>query len=295
MDNVRKTFFCALLNLKKWKSTTRIYIFFIVSFILILNVFYDVNILVDIFGVKCTPWLFPFIHTNVSTNILYFALIAVVYSNAPFEDSNTQFVITRTGKRNWIVGQIVYVYISAFIITLFYIIVPVLIIFSNMDFSFEWGKLLMLLGNENSFIEIIRKYNVELIFYPDVLILERYSPIVFMLIYTAMFWLTTVFSIMVIMTFNIVVKKTAGIIADGFLIAMTYVILYFGTLMISPKIYYFSPLAWVNIHNVDWLNLGTIQSPAYSFAALIIGIIIMTVVSITVFCKKDVYIEKGEF
>lgn len=116
-----------------------------------------------------------------------------------------------------------------------------------------------------------------------------------MLIYAAMFWLTTVFSIMVIMTFNIVIKKTAGIIADGFLIAMTYVILYFGTLMISPKIYYFSPLAWVNIHNVDWLNLGTIQSPAYSFAALIIGIIIMTAVSIIVFCKKDVYIEKGEF
>lgn len=295
MDNIKKICLCGTLNIKKWKSSVKIYVFFIVSALLIANVFFDVYSISDLLDVKCTPWLFPFIHTHTNNNILYFGLLAAIYSNAPFEDSNTQFVIMRTGKRNWIIGQIVYVYLSSLLIMLFYMILPVLVILPKLEFSAEWGKLLMTLGNESAAVELMSKYNISAIFFPYDLILKEYPPILFMAIYAAMFWLTTVFSIMVIMTFNIVIKKTAGIIADGFLIAMTYIILYFGTLMISPKIYYFSPLAWININNVDWINSGTIQSPAYSFAALIIGIIIMTAVSIVVFCKKDVEIEKGEF
>jgi len=104
--------------------------------------------------------------------------------------------------------------------------------------------------------------------------------------------LVSVFIGVLIFCFNIVIGKMSGLVASGTFIFMSYFSIYAGTLNFGPKIYYFSPYSWASMNYLNWKYTGEIPSPTYAVFCLLGAILFMSIVSVIVFCKKDINIQE---
>ena len=99
---------CGLNTFLKWKGNPKIWV---VGLFLI---FYVYNLTAPIVkfckevNYAVSPWLFPYFFSN-STTLLLFMLAFVLYlCDAPFLDQQQVFVLLRTGRQKWTVGQLLY-------------------------------------------------------------------------------------------------------------------------------------------------------------------------------------------
>lgn len=88
------------------------------------------------------PWLFPFLMRGggtISPLMLGFVLLIV---DAPFRNSQQQFILLRTGKRTWMCGQILYLLLLSIVFTVLLYLLSVICVLSEIKFSTEWGSFL---------------------------------------------------------------------------------------------------------------------------------------------------------
>ncbi|MBQ1994326.1 MAG: hypothetical protein II374_03085 [Lachnospiraceae bacterium] len=65
----------------------------------------------------------------------------LLFCDAPFMDENQQFVYLRLGRKKWVTGTLIYVFVTSFIYTLYLILALALGVLPNMGISAEWGEL----------------------------------------------------------------------------------------------------------------------------------------------------------
>jgi len=93
-------------------------------------------------GFASSPWVFPFLLTTPIMFPIYGCLTILLFCNAPFTDSHTQFLMIRVSRRNWVIGQLLYIIAAAFVYTAFFIVASMLVLIPNLQLTIDWGAVL---------------------------------------------------------------------------------------------------------------------------------------------------------
>ena len=119
MDNIRQIFRVSLYNFKKWHRNPRIITVFLMNFMLCL--FFSEKILS--FVTKYDTILqisesFNWIFGDAKSVMIFSLLLIFLFSDMPFVTKATPYVLNRCSKRNWMLGQVLYVCLATVFLVL---------------------------------------------------------------------------------------------------------------------------------------------------------------------------------
>lgn len=293
MGDLKNIFLSASINYKKMLINPRLYVVLAIAFIFQFYTFSACREVCEYLGKSITPWVFPFfLGYPVLVTAVFGGLAMLLYCDAPFANDHTTFVVVRTGRRNWMIGQLIYIVTSSFLYTLWHILCSVLVLLPYITLTGDWGEVLWTISkNSGAFTEM----GISIGFHPYEETLTASVPLQTMLISALLFWLGTMFLGVVILFFNSAVRKTSGLIAAGLLSVFAYFTSYFGSISIGGWLYYISPVSWSSISNVDLYGSGTVPNLPYVVSVYLILILVMSILSTVVYCRKDMVIEKETF
>ena len=101
-------------NVRKWGGNRRIWMLIILS---ILSVHLYTRGLWDIcsyVGEPMSPWIFPFLFIFRYMKIEFMIPLVFIFCDAPFVDSNQMYVMLRTDRTTWGIGQVLYIFAGSF-------------------------------------------------------------------------------------------------------------------------------------------------------------------------------------
>ena len=206
MNDLSKVWLCTRINFSKWPVNPRIYT--VAAAILAFSI-WNISGFVqysDLVGQKITPWIFPHMFSPVMI-VAYGCFTALLFSDAPFADSHMPFILVRSGRLIWIFGQIIYIFVTAFIYTAFQLLVSIIILLPKITLSSEWGIVIKTLASNPS---AIYEAGINSAIGISLSIVSQFSPIGATLISFGLCWLVTAFSGMIILSANTILKKTNG-------------------------------------------------------------------------------------
>lgn len=284
MTDLKMIRICAQVNIQKWSVNPRIYTLAVIIIAFLAYHSFGLSQFAAAKDVAVTAWVFPHLTTPPVMQV-FACLTILLFSDAPFADRHMPFLVIRSGQRNWVIGQLIYIVVAAFVYTAFILLVSVLVLVPNVQISSDWGIILKTLAVEAA---------PSVTIFPDVRILTMFSALEAVLISFGLFWLVSVFIGVLIFCFNIVVGKMSGLIASGVFIFISFFSIVHGRLILGDWISYFSPISWMSMSFFNWDNTMAFSSPSLTYAILwlLLAITLMSIVSIKVFCKKDLDIQE---
>lgn len=289
MTNLKTIWICAQINFHKWPISLRMYT--LAGMVIAFSIwgFAWISDYANAVGVAVTPWVFPFILTMPIMFVIYGTLTMFLFSDAPFMDSHTSFLIIRTSRFNWVVGQLLYIFLTGFIYSIFFVFISILVLIPNIQFSWDWGNVLKTIAFDPM---SPKKYGITPMLNIGGSVMDMFGGGTATLISMGLFWLVSVFIGVLIFCLNILFGGVSGLIAAGFFTVMSYFSIYLGRISIGNIIYDVSPISWSSIHNLDWYGIGHMPSPMYAIGCLLGSILLMSVISVVAFCKKDLHIQE---
>lgn len=143
----KSIFSIVLQNFRKWKYDCRIWIALFIVLIFIHSLTKGLSGICDYTGVKSSPWIFPFLYMQYYKKMLFFFPLILIFSNAPFIDKNQLYVLIRTGRNKWCIGQMLYIVVASALYFAFVMVFSIVLNLDCIEFTGEWGKLLNTLAN----------------------------------------------------------------------------------------------------------------------------------------------------
>lgn len=223
--------------------------------------------------------IFPFYMSSWGIlSIFYFGII-YVNSDVPFMQNVNMYQIIRAGWGQWVIGQMGSILVRAFFVVLISAIAAVLPFAGNIEFSFEWGKVVRTLasqrGSEGFGFEMGQTLDFRF-FYE---ILNEYTPVQLMVI--------TVLICTLICTFLGILMFLLSLFA-GKLVAVTGALLFVAALFLVENIYgegkriaaHFIPTYWAEVALSATPVSGRYRLPSltYMFTFLLVIILVMSVI-----------------
>ncbi len=271
--------YVCLQNFRKWLVDYRVWIIAILLFMFTQIFTKEIIEFSKAINIEVTSWIFPFLFTQKFVKLLFFFPLILLFCDAPFIDDNQAYVIARSGRIPWSLGQIAYIIIASGIYFLFLLFLTIIINISHIQFTSSWGKVLGTLANTNASSVIGLKTFVSRN------ILYYFTPLQAMWFTFFLSWLVGVVLGLVIYVINSLSNtRMWGVLIASFLLVLDAAVTGYSS------IYQFSPVSWSNLDRID-IN-GTTQMPSISYiyiglAILIIGLIIS---AITVNRKQSIHV-----
>jgi len=290
VNDLKTILLCALVNFRKWMVNPRIYTLAAVTVGFLSWHSAGLSQLSAAVGIDVTPWVFPNLLTTSAMVAVFTCFIMLFFCDAPFADSHTPFLIIRTGRRNWMIGQLLYIILASFIYTVFFLIMSVVVLLPNVQWDTGWGTILKTIAANPG---IGDNYGIKLTVFVHPLIVDMFSPIEATIISFGLFWLTSAFIGILILCGNVITGRTGGLVMAGVFLCISFFTEYLGPLTFGGYwIRYLSPINWCSICCLDWNKRGEWVSPSYAVISLVLAIVFMGIVSTIVFCNKDMDIQK---
>ncbi len=122
LSNVKHSIRICFYNISLRLTNPRVYIVFIVGIIIAWSGSDEYCTLFSHYSVTYNI-LEPFIIMFSDFYILSFSIlgIMILFCDAPFINAGTSFLLIRSSRKNWVVGQIIYIFIASLIYYLFYL------------------------------------------------------------------------------------------------------------------------------------------------------------------------------
>lgn len=271
--------YVCLQNFRKWLVDYRVWIIAILLFMFTQIFTKEIIEFSKAINIEVTPWIFPFLFTQKFVKLLFFFPLILLFCDAPFIDDNQAYVIARSGRIPWSLGQIAYIIIASGIYFLFLLFLTIIINIAHIQFTSSWGKVLGTLANTNasSVIELKTFVSRNILYY--------FTPLQAMWFTFFLSWLVGIVLGLVINVINSLSNtRMWGVLTASFLLVLDAAVTGYSS------IYRFSPVSWSNLDRID-IN-GTTQMPSISYiyiglAILIIGLIIS---AITVNRKQSIHV-----
>jgi hypothetical protein len=230
-------------NLRKWIGNSRVIVAFVIVFLFTLIYTKGLWAVSDSVGEKLSIYIFPFLTTYRYMKIIYLFPLLLLFCDAPFIDSNQQFVMLRAGRKNWGMGQMLYIICASFLYTLFMVFSSIAVNIGHIDLNTSWGKALIVAGTTNICSLLGIQYDTVRI---STSIVKYYTPAQAMFFSFLFLWMICTILGLIIYDLNIIFKSNiAGLFAAGFLILLT-------ALVDGIQQYiWFSPVSWCSLNNID--------------------------------------------
>ena len=230
-------------NLRKWLGNSRIYIAFVIVFLFTLIYTKGLWLVADNVGEKLSIYIFPFLTTYRYMKIIYLFPLLLLFCDAPFVDANQQFVMIRSSRLSWGIGQMLYIICGSFFYALFMLLSSIVVNIGHIQMEASWGKSLILAGTTNICSVLGLQYDTVQI---SSIIVKYYTPAQAMLWSFLFLWMICIILGLIIYDFNILFQSNiVGLFVAGFLILFTAVV--DG---IQQWIWY-SPVSWSSLNNID--------------------------------------------
>lgn len=283
MKSVKTSLRVAVQNIRKWGTDYRIWILLILTMIFVHMYTKEISVYALELGMKCSPWLYPFLYTDRYIRILFMLPLLFLYCDAPFIDKNQIYILMRCKRSLWGIGQIFYIFMTSVIYFSIVAVLPILLNIKNIEYMNDWGKVLGTLGF--SAIPLVKGTAVTINTY----ILTYFTPA------QAMFftWLLSVLcgAILGLLIYlcNIVSKtKGFGIVVAGFLVILS------AAVAGKEKAQWISPVSWTTLNQLDVGGLTHYPTITYVLSVYIITILILSICIVKTIAKKDVGIMVQE-
>lgn len=232
--------------------------------------------LLKTYDVMATPWAFIFLFSHASVIFCFMAGIVILFSDAPFFDKTQMFLLVRTGKRKWLMGQIIYMLAAGVMYYILLYILSLLFMAPFLTWKNEWGSI----WNSLARSEIGLKFNIYLTVPAQVL--NAFTPMQALGWTFGMGMLNALLLGMIMLCCNLFFKKEIGIC-----IALVLILLPYRLDFMPTGLHYIATAAWMNLIYLIpdsvyqgpglWQQLGIITG-------MIIGLVILCFMGIT---KKD--------
>jgi len=264
-------------NFRKWKNDYRVWITLFIVLILIHSTTKGLSDICDYTGVKSSPWIFPFLYVQYYTKMLFFFPLILIFSNAPFIDKNQLYVLIRSGRNKWCIGQMLYIVVTSALYFTFIMIFSILLNLDCMEFTGEWGKLLNTLANTSMDAQF------QLGFDPIKNVVDMFSPISAMWFTFLHSWISGIILGFVVFFFNMKVKGGGTFFASFMLVLSA----------ISAK-----QTSLIKISPISWSTLNAIQLkandnlPSYSYVMTFFVIMLLVLIAMILISTKRYNFDK---
>ncbi len=283
-----KSFRICIQNIRKWTSNSRIWMLFFAALLFVYTYTKGIRQVADVMDSPISIWIYPFLFTYRYIKIIFMALLIFIFCDAPFIDTNQPYVMLRTKRSVWSIGQILYIMIGSFLYELFLIVSTIIVNIGNLEFTMEWGKVLGAMGTTS----VASKAGV---IYTTVninrQIITCFTPLQAMFFSMLVTWLSFVFIGLVIYVVNVVTRtKIAGAVTAAGLVIFTAVadVAAFDG---NKAVTWFSPMSWNSLNNID--IGGVTQYPTIDFVLgfYIVSIVILSIIAVVVGKKQNVEVS----
>ena len=201
-------------NFRKWGTNPRIYILFLILGGFVHHVMQSLCDVAETLETGITPWLLPFLCSDLYAGLYILLGFVLLFCNAPFVDRHQPYAIIRIGKSRWMAGQMLYIVIASFIYTLSIQIMVIISLLPVLTFEMDWGTFLYTTAQ----IPIEEAHLLLRIGY-DVIV--KYTPLNATLLSFLLIWLEGILIGFLLFVFNLQFKRTVGTIVVCFY-AMTF-------------------------------------------------------------------------
>lgn len=236
-----------------------------------------------------TPWLFPFLFSNVYFIFLFMLGVVYLFSDIPFMQHFYMYQIVRTGRKKWAIGQIGSIIVQSIFLMIFNLLVSILWIVRYCEWKMEWGKLLhtAALTNASGYYGFL--------FEVPYSAMQKYSPQELTILTLFIGTLVIAFTGIFMFAISLILNRYWAIAAAVAMISMVYLVHNANPAMVQ-KISAFAPVSWIQTTNIGtkMYNYYTRPSLSYIVCALCIGILIFSMLIIWrvnnvefLFCKED--------
>lgn len=236
-----------------------------------------------------TPWLFPFLFSNVYFIFLFMLGVVYLFSDIPFMQHFYMYQIVRTGRKKWAIGQIGSIIVQSIFLMIFNLLVSILWIVRHCEWKMEWGKLLhtAALTNASGYYGFL--------FEVPYSAMQKYSPQELTILTLFIGTLVIAFTGIFMFAISLILNRYWAIAAAVAMISMVYLVHNANPAMVQ-KISAFAPVSWIQTTNIGtkMYNYYTRPSLSYIVCALCIGILIFSMLIIWrvnnvefLFCKED--------
>lgn len=276
---MKNIFVCVRINLKKWRKNPRIYVLLSVMLVFGYWTLGEAITLSRESGLAATPWILPHFFAFPVMQTLFGMCAILLYCDAPFKDKHTAFVCIRTGKRNWILGQILYIAISSVIYTVCWFFISVLLFVPNIEWTTDWGTLFWSIADGGMRSDSL---------YIEGSLNRMYTGMEATVITLLLMWLVSMFLGNLILLGNLLKGKIIGLAVAGFYSFLAVFVSSYMMLMFAGSGgYYFSPVNWCCLYSLDITHTAQVPSVGYAISMLITLIVLMAGATVWIFCKKD--------
>lgn len=234
----KSIFSIVLQNFRKWKYDCRIWIALFIVLIFIHSLTKGLSDICDYTGVKSSPWTFPFLYMQYYNKMLFFFPLILIFSNAPFIDKNQLYVLIRTGRNKWCIGQMLYIVVASALYFAFVMVFSIVLNLDCIEFTGEWGKLLNTLANTTMGTKF------QLGFSPERNVINMFSPISAMWFTFLHSWISGVILGFVIFLFNMKIKGSGTFLAS-------FLLVFSAVAAKQTSLVKMSPVSWSTLNYIQ--------------------------------------------
>lgn len=267
----------SIYNFKKTISSIRVLtVLLIVAGFILQNLEAVLNFS-NLVGVRITPYAFPHLTNDYICQLVIMAGVIFIFSNAPYEDDGYFYMLSRSGKLSWALGQIFYSISISLIYILFLLLVSVLPLVGNMDIGCEWGKIWGTLAKTDAGIQVGLLFNV------SEYMVSHYSALFALMISVILEWCCASWLGLLIYLLNKLTSKAIGT-CTGALCVLFDICISNDWMAWANR---FSPITLAQINTYSGINLKYHITLKYGILFFIIGILVLSILCVLVNYKEN--------
>ncbi|WP_455716532.1 hypothetical protein [Anaerosporobacter sp.] len=278
---VKKIFCIAIYSIRQWLTNPRIICLFVLMSLFVWNDIQVIGELTVKTGIRTNPLISPFFSNDPIKQLILLAGIVFLFSDAPFINKNQPYIIIRSKRVPWVLGQILYIAMASAIYFLFLMLVSILVLLPHATFATNgWGKIVQTLAQTNAGAQINLQFGI------SKEIITFYSPWEAFGLSFLLNWGVACFLGLILFVINLKFNRMLGLVAGG-------VILFFDLLvtnMLSPSFYHISPVSLSRLSVLDPMGVSLFPNLTYPFVFFGVSIVILSILLVVSIKKTTIEI-----
>lgn len=282
MNKIRKVKIWQILkcDFAGWITNYKIYIVVILLGIFVSDNFDSVFVFAKDVGYRVSPCLYPFCFTHPFMRLVIFSCVILLFSDAPFVSPLQILFLSRSGKRQWYIAQIIYVSLCSVILTGFLALIPIIKNASLIVVKEGWGKVLKTLSRQFDIVHPISNTVVSRYSAQDAMIYTVLTSILIMLLIGMILYLC-----------NVVFKnQIIGVLVSSAFVLFDWFVYIIGY---NKNLLWVSPVSWVQISNMAYAREKGIPSTTFAVLSLIIMDVLLILLSYFVSKGKEIKVNRS--
>lgn len=276
MANFRKICAVAGMNFCHWLKDIRVRFIFLCMTIFIVYYLLPVTRFCLNTGVKTTPFLLAALmkETNISVGTAKVVVsigMLLLLCDAPFWNPVSPYMVMRSKRNGWWLGECLYVVMAAFVYVVFVTIVSTLVVLPVASLTEDWGQAwhLIIFGSDEEVLAIRSEY--QLFVMPSGLAVAYLYPFQTQLYCFFAMW--GCYSMLGLITYliSLITKNLfLGMGTAGVLVFVDPLMMWMFGLAADRPQFVFSPVSWISPEQLDLVERGNHISVPYTFGMYVV-------------------------